>query len=66
VRILLDILFGLVGMGYWYSGKSRGNTRFMVCGVILGLFPYLVGSNLWLTLLIGGAACAFPFVFPED
>jgi hypothetical protein len=65
VSIFLDIVFGLVGMVYWYSGKRRNNTRLMVCGIVLGLFPYAV-SNPWLILLIGSATCAFPFVFPED
>lgn len=65
MRLLLGILFSLVGIGYWYAGKRRNNTRLMVCGVVLGLFTYVVANPIWM-ILIGGAACAFPFVFPEE
>lgn len=63
-KLFVEILFGLVGMGYCFSGKRHGKYRLMGCGLALGLFPYFI-DNLWVILLLGGALTAIPFVFRE-
>ncbi len=45
-HIFLIILFSLVGMGFFYSGKKRGNTILLVCGIALSLFPYFVHNTI--------------------
>jgi hypothetical protein len=61
-QIFLGIFFGIVGMGYCFSGKRHGNGKLFACGLALGIFPYFV-SNVLLLLFIGLALTAYPIVF---
>jgi len=60
--ILLNVVFGIIGAGYMYSGKRKENLRLIVCGLILGVFPYFV-EQTWLILLVGAVVTAFPIIF---
>jgi hypothetical protein len=64
-QIFLGILFGIIGMGYCYSGKRSGNMRLLGCGLALGVFPYFV-DNIILVILIGIALTVFPIWFRGD
>jgi len=64
-QIFLNIFFGIIGMGYCYSGKRHSNGRLFICGLILGIFPYLVSGTVWL-ILIGIVVTGFPLVFRGD
>ncbi len=63
-KLFVEFLFGMVGMGYFWSGKRRGDSRLLGCGLALGLFPYFV-DNFWVILLLGGALTAIPFIFRD-
>ncbi len=63
--IFLDVIFGLIGIGYCVSGKRRGAPKLWICGLALGFFPYLV-DNPVLILLIGILLCAAPFFIARD
>jgi hypothetical protein len=62
IQIFCWVFFGLVGMGYAYSGKRHGNGRLFFCGLALGIFPYFVDHTL-LLILIGSALIAYPLLF---
>ena len=64
-RLFLEFILGLIGTGYFISGKKNGKWGFMGCGIALGLFPYFV-ANLWLMLLLGGSFLALPFFIREE
>jgi hypothetical protein len=60
-QVYLDVMLSLIGMGYAWSGKKNGNGKVLICGLILGVFPYFV-SNVWLLLIVGLALIVYPFL----
>lgn len=59
--LLLSLLFGAVGTAYFIYGKRQESYVPLFAGLGLFVFPMFI-SNVWLTLLVGGALCAAPFV----
>lgn len=55
------VFFGIIGTGYFMYGRKAQNWVALLCGVLLGIFPYFVDSFLW-TMIIGLALLAAPFV----
>jgi hypothetical protein len=55
--LLGAILFGLVGMWAWASGRRRSEPRRKWLGVALCFFPYLVTQTAWMWAT-GLALCA--------
>jgi len=55
------IVFGIVGMGYFSFGKKQDKYVFLLCGLGLMLFPYLV-DGLVKTITAGLLLGIFPFV----
>lgn len=62
--LMLSVLFGAIGLGYFVYGKKQQKWVAMVAGALLCAFPYFV-SNVWATIAIGMALCAAPFVIRE-
>jgi len=52
-----SILFGLFGLVAWRYGKVIGHPRIRILGVVLMVYPYLVGRT-WLLYVVGVALCA--------
>ncbi len=61
-QIFLSIFFGIVGMGYCWSGKRHGDMKLFACGLVLGIFPYFVTGTGWV-LVLGSLITAYPIVF---
>jgi hypothetical protein len=59
--LMLSMLFGAVGVGYFMYGKKRQNAITMLSGVALCVFPYFV-SNAVASLLIGLVLTVLPWV----
>lgn len=59
--LLLSMLFGAIGTGYFIYGKRQESFVALFAGIGLFVFPMFV-SNVWITLLVGTALCAAPFV----
>jgi apolipoprotein N-acyltransferase len=51
------IVFGLVGLVAFRSGRRSGNRPTLWLGVALMFYPYVV-SNVWLMYLVGAGLCA--------
>jgi hypothetical protein len=51
------IVFGLVGLAAFRSGRRRSHPRRLWMGVALMVYPYAVSSTVWL-YAIGAALCA--------
>ena len=61
-KLFLEIFYGIVGMGYFWSGKRSGNGRILACGIALGVVPYFVDAT-WALIVIGALLTAFPLIF---
>lgn len=59
--LMLSLLFGAVGTAYFIYGKRQQSLIPLFAGIGLFVFPMFI-SNAWLTLLVGAALCAAPFV----
>ena len=51
------VLFSLVGFAAWRYGKAIERPAVRVLGVVLMLYPYVVGPA-WAIWLVGSALCA--------
>jgi len=56
-----SIVFGIVGMGYFSFGKKQDKSSFLLSGIALMLFPYLV-DGLTKTIIVGLVLGILPFV----
>ena len=63
-KLFFEIFYGLVGMGYFFSGKRLGNGRILACGIALGVFPYFIDPT-WALIAIGALLTAAPLVFRD-
>jgi hypothetical protein len=59
-QLLLGVLFGAVGLGYFVYGKKQRAFVPLLSGVALMALPYFVASS-WLLVLLGIATAAVPY-----
>jgi hypothetical protein len=60
-KIMLGVLFGAFGSGYFVYGRKQSNVVALLSGVALCIFPYFVSNGL-LILLFGAIFLVLPFV----
>jgi len=58
--MMLGMIWGSVGVGYFMYGKKMAKAAFLLCGIGLCVFPLFISGNL-LNLLIGIGLCVIPF-----
>jgi hypothetical protein len=58
--LLIAVLFGAVGLGYFVYGKKQNAIVPLVCGVVLMVFPYFV-TNAILMIVVGLFFSALPY-----
>jgi hypothetical protein len=58
--LLLGVLFGSVGLGYFLYGKKQRAIVPLVCGLVLMVVPYFI-SSVALLLAVGVALAALPY-----
>ena len=49
--LLVGVIAGAIGMGYFIYGKRQAKVVPMVAGALLCVYPYFVDSFLWLCLM---------------
>lgn len=59
--LMLGMLFGSVGIGFWIYGKREQRLMPLLAGVALMVFPFFMPNN-WSLCLVGVGLCALPFV----
>jgi hypothetical protein len=59
--LVIGILAGAIGVGYFMYGKRQTKFAPLLCGMALCVYPYFVDSVAWL-VVIGAALMAAPFV----
>ncbi len=51
MEILLAMIVSTVGFGYLMYGKKAGEALFLICGIIMMIYPYFI-HNIWIMLSI--------------
>ncbi len=59
--IILSMLWGAFGAGFFIFGKKQSRATFLVCGIALCAFPLFV-SGFYLSLLLGISMLTLPFL----
>ncbi|MCZ6602206.1 MAG: amino acid transport protein [Planctomycetota bacterium] len=62
--LFLHLLFGCVGMGYFVFGRKQNRGLFLLCGVGLCIFPYVIPNLLGL-VIVSLILVVVPFYFRE-
>ncbi len=63
--LLVNVVAGAFGFGYFIYGKKQGRPIPLIAGVLLCVYPYFVSSTLWL-LLIGVILIVVPLVIRPE
>jgi hypothetical protein len=61
-ELLLGVLFGSVGFGFFLYGKKQRMVVPLVCGLALMVYPYFM-PNVIALVLIGLVLVAIPYFF---
>jgi hypothetical protein len=62
--LFASLLFGLIGLLAFRSGKRNANWVQLLIGIVLMIFPYFV-SSIALSYLIGAALCLALYVWRD-
>jgi hypothetical protein len=57
--LLLSLIFGSIGVGYFIYGKKQGSPLILIVGLGLMVFPYFI-SNLYALVIVGIALTSVP------
>jgi len=58
--LLLGVLFGSVGLGYFLYGKKQRAVVPLVCGLALMVIPYFISSTA-LLVMVGAVLSGIPY-----
>lgn len=58
--LMLSILFGSIGLGYFVYGRKQSNPVALVAGLSLMVIPYLISNNYLLS-----AVCVMIMLAPK-
>ena len=58
--LLLGVLFGSVGLGYFLYGKKQRAVVPLVCGLALMVVPYFISSTA-LLIMVGAVLSGIPY-----
>ena len=59
MTLFLGLLFGAVGTVYLALAKKEHDVTYLLCGVVLIVYPYFI-ENVVLTIVIGIAVAMIP------
>ena len=60
--LLLSVLFGAIGSGYFLYGRKQRAVVPLLCGLVLIVMPYFI-PNAWLLVVVGAAVSAIPYFY---
>ena len=63
--MISGFVFSVIGFSYFKLGKKQDRVGFLFTGVGLMIYPYFIGS-VWVSVLIGVALTAMPFILKFD
>jgi len=59
--LVLSVIFGAFGTGYFVYGKKQGHLSALVCGIALCVFPWFVDSA-FMVAAVGVLLLVAPFL----
>ena len=59
--IVAIIFFSIIGFGYFLYGKKSANYVFLICGIILMVFPYFISNTVYL-IITGIVVSVIPLI----
>ncbi len=59
--LFFNLIISSIGMGYFIYGKKQNKLLFLADGVVMGIYPYFIKSDLT-TILVGVVLVLFPFI----
>ena len=59
--IIVAGFFGILGMAYFIYGKKAVRYIYIICGIVLMVYPYFVTRTLYM-VIVGVVVSAVPFV----
>jgi hypothetical protein len=64
--IVISIVFGVIGLVCFQAGRKRNNPRLKWGGLGLMFYPYLIGNDTRLLILVGMALCALLYFWRKS
>jgi hypothetical protein len=61
MALFVSMIFSAIGTGYFVYGRKQQKFMPMLCGVVLGIYPYFI-SNVIFMLLVGAGLMYLPFL----
>jgi hypothetical protein len=58
--LLLGVLFGSIGLGFFIYGRKQSGLAPLVCGLLLMVVPYFI-SNALLLFAVGAVLVVLPY-----
>lgn len=58
--LLLSLLFGSIGLGFFIYGRKQHAVVPLLCGLALMVVPYFI-PNAWFLFVIGAVLVAIPY-----
>ncbi|HOY66232.1 MAG TPA: hypothetical protein PLP29_05035 [Candidatus Ozemobacteraceae bacterium] len=58
--MMLSMIWGSIGVGYFIYGKKQAKALFLLCGIGLSVFPLFVSGTV-LSIVLGMGLCILPF-----
>ena len=58
--MMLAMVWGAIGGGYFIYGKKQSQFIFLICGIVLCVFPMIV-TNTTFSIVLGVLMCVIPF-----
>lgn len=59
--LVVNIIMSSIGVGYFVFGKRRSQFYFLLCGLILCVYPYFI-DGVALRSVVGVVLVAIPFL----
>lgn len=63
--IVLSIIFGVIGLYCFQYGRKKPNPHLKWGGLALMFYPYLIGNDTRLLVIVGVALCALLFYWRQ-
>ncbi|WP_395009069.1 hypothetical protein [Undibacterium sp.] len=63
--IVISIVFGLIGIYCFQIGRKILNPRLKWGGLALMFYPYLIGNDTRLLIIVGSALCALLYFWRQ-
>ncbi|MDP4267644.1 MAG: hypothetical protein Q8880_09455 [Bacteroidota bacterium] len=59
--IFLGMIISTIGLAYFIYGKKAEEFTYLIAGIVLMVYPYLISNVVW-TVILGIVFCAVPVI----